>query len=101
MAQHSGKMATCCYCGRRTALVLTGRVQHELACGSCGAPLHKMKAFPTKARTNAQAPRKQAAAVPEDVWSSAPSRPKRRKRRKSVSRKVASEIFDLFEDIFD
>ena len=101
MAQQSGKMATCCYCGRRTALVLTGRVQHELACGSCGAPLHKLKAFPTTARGKTSAPRKPAARVPEDVWSSVPARPKRRKRRKSVSRRVASEIFDLFEDIFD
>lgn len=102
MAQHGAKMATCCYCGSHTALVLTGQVQHELACGSCGAPLHKMKTFPAKPRKPAAArPRKKAAALPEDFWSSATARPKRRKRRKSLSRKVASEIFDLIEDILD
>ena len=33
------KIATCCYCGTRTALTLTARHGHELACGRCGAPL--------------------------------------------------------------
>ena len=37
------KIATCCYCGTRAALVLTGRDRHELACSSCGAPLHDLK----------------------------------------------------------
>jgi len=37
------KVATCCYCGTRAALVLRGRERHELACSSCGAPLHEMK----------------------------------------------------------
>ena len=60
-----------------------------------------MKAFPAKPRVEAAGRRKKAASVPEDVWSSFPARPKRRKRRKSLSRKVASELFDLIEDIFD
>ncbi len=42
---HDRKIATCCYCGRRTVLELTARGGHELACGSCGAPLHEMKAL--------------------------------------------------------
>ncbi|MDJ0822410.1 MAG: hypothetical protein QNJ09_11465 [Paracoccaceae bacterium] len=37
------KIATCCYCGARTALVLRGKERHELSCASCGAPLHDMK----------------------------------------------------------
>ena len=36
------KIATCCYCGTRAALQLRGDVQHELACASCGAPLHNL-----------------------------------------------------------
>jgi hypothetical protein len=37
------KIATCSYCGRRQTLTLSARAGHELACGSCGAPLHEMK----------------------------------------------------------
>ena len=37
------KIATCSYCGGREILKLTARGGHELACGSCGAPLHEMK----------------------------------------------------------
>ena len=33
------KIATCCYCGTRAALVLTGKHRHELSCSGCGAPL--------------------------------------------------------------
>ena len=40
---HHNKIATCCYCGARSVLRLTARDGHELACGSCGAPLHEMK----------------------------------------------------------
>ena len=37
------KIATCCYCGTKAALVLRGQTEHELACSSCGAPLSVMK----------------------------------------------------------
>ena len=30
------KVATCCYCGTKAALVLRGKDSHELSCGSCG-----------------------------------------------------------------
>lgn len=42
------KIATCCYCGKRAALVLTGTVRHELACSACGAPLHDLKGIPRR-----------------------------------------------------
>ena len=42
---HDRKIATCCYCGRRTVLELTARGGHELACGSCGAPLARRRFF--------------------------------------------------------
>ena len=40
------KIATCCYCGTRAALVLTGKHRHELSCSGCGAPLHDLKMLP-------------------------------------------------------
>lgn len=108
MAYHNAKMATCCYCGRRTTLVLTGVQQHELACAACGAPLRDLKALPAERRKPTPKPAKSAnvrAPVPEDVWSTAAPRQKKKKkgrrRRKSLSRRVASELFDLVEEIFD
>ncbi|XOY55465.1 MAG: hypothetical protein ACMUJK_11980 [Rhodobacterales bacterium] len=47
------KIATCCYCGTRAALVLRGHDRHELSCSNCGAPLHVMKMLPA---TKAPAP---------------------------------------------
>ena len=44
------KIATCCYCGTRAALVLSGKTRHELACSSCGAPLHELKKLPCDRR---------------------------------------------------
>ena len=52
------KIATCCYCGTRAALVLRGSKRHELACSSCGAPLHDLKRLPaTNAKKSQQVPR--------------------------------------------
>ena len=44
------KIATCCYCGTKAALVLRGKDSHELSCGSCGAPLHDLKRLPVEPR---------------------------------------------------
>lgn len=43
------KIATCSYCGTRSALVLD-QGRHELVCPACGAPLHEIKAMPVKER---------------------------------------------------
>ncbi len=93
------KIATCCYCGTRAALVLRGGVRHELACASCGAPLHDLKSLPRdlvqrasrspEPRPVAQAPKPNRAKAP-----------KRRKRR-SLSRRIMSEVVDLIDDILD
>lgn len=104
----SPRIATCSYCGTRAALVLD-RGRHELSCGSCGAPLHEMKMMPVSGRTGRKSP------VPrERVWvdwqaerrhalgDAGPYRPdKPRKRRKSLRRKMLSELWDAVEDIFD
>ena len=97
------KIATCCYCGTRAALVLTGETRHVLACSSCGAPLSRMKHLKSDEAAAAQthAPR-MAAPMPM------PARPmkeslKRRKKKSGLRRakKVFGEVFDLIEDIFD
>ena len=105
------KIATCCYCGARTALRLD-RARHELACAACGAPLREMKALraehgpaageasgivkPSKLRgTRETGP--MAAAALATLAAGAVTRRKRR----SLGRKLLSEAWDLVEDILD
>ena len=40
---HPTKIATCSYCGTRTAFVLAGQTAHKLTCSACGAPLDQME----------------------------------------------------------
>ena len=104
------KIATCCYCGTRAALVLKGRDRHELACSSCGAPLHDLKQMPMSGSgpAGATAPRATPARPaprpthPRAEWGR-PERPKHMKKRKSGKRakKIFEEIWDVVEDIFD
>ena len=42
------EIATCCYCGAKAALVLRGKVSHELSCAPCGAPLRDLKRQPVE-----------------------------------------------------
>lgn len=90
---HQIKLATCCYCGRRTSLKPTARGGHELACGSCGAPLHNLKAMPI-AKSSKKAPK------PEPIYTPTPKR-KPKKRKKGLWQKALSEAWDVVEDIFD
>lgn len=50
------KIATCCYCGTKAALVLREKDSHELSCGSCSVPLHDLKRLPVEPR--AKTPKK-------------------------------------------
>ncbi len=94
------KIATCCYCGTRAALVLTGTTRHELACSACGAPLHNMKML--KAERDATAPsRKQARGRPSAEPTHRPTKSKRKKKKKSKTKWLMGEAWDLLEDIFD
>ena len=91
------KIATCCYCGTRAALVLKGETRHELACSACGAPLHNLKQLPRdhvidKTRAGPQRRRPEMAS-----W----SHKRRKKKRKSLTSRVFEEAFDIIEDIFD
>ena len=99
------KIATCCYCGTRAALMLIGEVRHELACSACGAPLHDLKSLKARPSDPADPPRTERRR--ESAW--AAQRPhhgkkgpaKKRKPRKSLARRMFSEAIDVIEDIFD
>ncbi|MCK0097382.1 hypothetical protein MWU60_17525 [Yoonia sp. F2084L] len=99
------KIATCCYCGTKAALVLRGKDKHELACGNCGAPLRKLKmlpkqtghttvATPAPARNNK---RKRVEKYPEY----GDDRPKKRKKSKGFGQRMVSGLWDVVEDVVD
>lgn len=92
------KVATCCYCGTRAALVLRGETRHELSCTACGAPLQNLKAIPVdRTRASQKAPFRHGTGQ-----RTAHVKPKKRHRkRKSLSRRLLSDAFDLIEDILD
>lgn len=102
------KVATCCYCGTRAALVLdAGR--HELTCQGCGAPLHELKALPVLGETF------RGRRGSEDRYGGSTHRSsdfgqgrrpvkakgKKIKKKKSKSKRFFEEAFDFLEDIFD
>jgi hypothetical protein len=116
------KIATCCYCGTRAALVLRGEGRHELSCASCGAPLHLMKnlradvvqdhasasvaGYPPRNRPVAPHPVRSAGQID---WSRAGQGmiktglkgKQHPKKRRSTARWLAGEIWDAVEDILD
>ena len=92
------KIATCCYCGTRAALVLdSGR--HELSCASCGAPLHELKKLRSDAVDRGSLRHR------PDPLRDGPRKPgkksRKKKKPKTLGRKAAKGLFDLLEDIFD
>lgn len=100
---HSPKIATCCYCGTKAALVLGGKTtRHELTCSACGAPLHALK----RLKTDASPPlRDRGAAAPlSKVQPAKPQKPRKqkpKKKRKSTARWLFEEIADIVDDVFD
>ena len=99
------KVATCCYCGSRAALVLAGKTRHELSCNTCGAPLRKMKMFPN-AQVRVTAPaatptRPKPKRRPELSAKHTRTKPQKKRHIGRLGKKVFEEIWDVFEDIFD
>ncbi|NOD74708.1 MULTISPECIES: hypothetical protein [unclassified Ruegeria] len=88
------KIATCCYCGTRAALVLKGKERHELSCSSCGAPLHDLKMLPKRKAEKTKPARPAVSHV-------VPPKAKRKKKKKSMFSRVFDEAWDVIEDIFD
>ncbi|MBF9049474.1 hypothetical protein GTA62_01435 [Roseobacter sp. HKCCD9010] len=96
------KIGTCCYCGSRTLLKLTARDGHELACASCGAPIHEMKALKKSDSHEVKRSRPQPSPYVDYVHGPPRHHAKRKqKRRKPMWKKAFEEAFDLVEDIFD
>ena len=97
------KIATCCYCGTRAALVLKGRGRHELSCSSCGAPLHELKMLRADhghdGRPVKPSPVRGAPAPDRAARDHHPKR--KRKRKKTLGRTIFEEAWDVLEDIFD
>lgn len=101
---HQTKIATCCYCGTRAALVLKGKERHELACSSCGAPLHELKKLPSTARGDRELIK--PSSIRNDRGKDKKHRAsKSKKRKRSLSQvfmgKLAEAAEDVFDDVFD
>ena len=96
------KIATCCYCGTKTALVLRGKDKHELTCSNCGAPLHAMKSLP-QSQARAAVPRQKPPKRKYDNTHTSKHAPRPHKRRKgkSFGKKVFSGLWDVIEDVVD
>lgn len=100
------KIATCCYCGTRAALVLGGSQQHQLACGNCGAPLQDLKSLKTGTSKTSGKSQKRSKAPPHRVESSArfplPSAKHlknryTRKLQRKLTKKALKAVLDLFD----
>lgn len=103
---HATKIATCCYCGTRAALVLKGKTRHELSCSACGAPLHDMKMLRADAverpvSTGRMPSQRSKAALPVRDGKAGYVNRRKKKKRKTLTRRFLEEAFDVLEDIFD
>ena len=99
---HAPKIATCCYCGSRAALVLGGKERHELACATCGAPLHEMKMLRTDARGDRELVRPSAIRSTRKASKGhRASKSKPKKKSRSVKSRLKNALWDVAEDVFD
>jgi len=94
------KVATCCYCGAKAALVLSGTQHHELTCSSCGAPLHNLKMLPTHHPGKRELVKPSKFREKDGAYKPERTR-KKQKPRKSLKRRFFEEALDVLEDIFD
>ena len=92
---HPTKIATCCYCGTRAALVMAADGRHELACSNCGAPLHNLKMLPRDTRGDRELVK------PSTLRQKAAKKAKHPKPMKKKAKRKKSRWGDLFEDAFD
>jgi hypothetical protein len=92
------KIATCCYCGTRSTLILD-RERHELACPSCAAPLHNLKQVrldrsPAKPAPKPSKPKYEAT---QDKRAKYDKPKKKQKKRKPLWYKALEEVIDLID----
>ena len=95
------KIATCCYCGTRAALVLKGKDRHELACSACGAPLHDLKMLKSDHKGRGGVVKPSYAHPKHEYKDRDWKRKKKKKPKKGLGRRMFEEAWDVFEDIFD
>ncbi|QIE44034.1 hypothetical protein G5B38_18255 [Pseudohalocynthiibacter aestuariivivens] len=107
------KIATCCYCGTRAALVIRSEGRHELSCAACGAPLREMKAMPVGGGATRdlrtiypafEARRHKRDKAKRDSEHHADQHGRGSKRRNSgmhFIREAIEEVWDTLEDVFD
>ena len=99
------KIATCCYCGKRAALILRGQTRHELACAGCGAPLKNLKRLksehPEKYPAGENGMTDQRFKQDQPMRRTRDAHKKKRNRRKPLSHRIFEEVFDLIEDALD
>ena len=90
------KIATCCYCGTRATLTLAGHTRHELACASCGAPLHEMR----QVKRESPAPVAYRKGKVKSVKPAYKLKKQKQKKKRGFGYWL-KEAFDELEDIFD
>ena len=96
------KIATCCYCGMRAALVLSGVGRHQLSCVSCGAPLHTLKMLRSDAAGERELVRPSAIRTPDTAPRHHRSaRPRKGSRGKSLSQRFMEKMRDAAEEVLD
>lgn len=93
----TAKIATCCYCGTRAALVVS-KAQHALVCSACGAPLSDLKNLRSETKDKSKETRSSAMAFDAPKKN---KKPKKAKKKKSGFKRMFGEILDEIEDIFD
>lgn len=95
----SHKIATCCYCGTRAALILDAG-HHGLQCTSCGAPIRNLRHLPRS--DEPPAGRKPGKGGDKGMAKAKAKGPgKLRKRAKKKVRSLMGEVFDGLDDLFD
>ncbi len=102
---HQPKIATCCYCGTRAALVLKWKERHELACSNCGAPLHDLKMLRSDRTGDRElvdpSPLRGYPARPKKDESKGWKKKKPKKKRRSLGQRFMEEFKDVAEDLFE
>ena len=95
------KIATCCYCGTRAALVLSGTERHELACSACGAPLHDLKILKSAHPGHRELVKPGKGKKYGSYEAPKQSKKKKKKKKQGFAEWFMEEAWDALEDIFD
>ncbi|MEM8582324.1 MAG: hypothetical protein AAGF50_14100, partial [Pseudomonadota bacterium] len=85
----------------RSMLVPTAREGHELACASCGAPIHELKWLKSPSPKAKKSKASPSNGGYRQNKHDRRSYTRRKKKRKPTWKKALEEAFDLVEDIFD